>query len=265
MSEAFRETAHGEVVAWRGLRRDASAARASALSTDVSLFEQQKRATLDLIDRVLDAAPRRIGYLHGDPWTAAALIARQFPDAEVTPLDPSRLDGRAGLAGAAGFDLIICHGDLERLPALRGGLPELVARLRSGGRLAAQFPDDLYQPFRALARLVAADGPWAERLLPVAKTRPFDETMEQLFGKLKPVTSRLDIWETVDLCAASGIEAIVEFMKATILGPFLAPLDEPARGAFFERYRSELARAYAQQPDGSVLLRFPRIGLVAWR
>ncbi|MGO9741504.1 MAG: hypothetical protein ACLPN5_08340 [Roseiarcus sp.] len=225
-----------------------------------ALFEQPSRATLTLLDRLKGAAPRRIGYMHSEPWTAAALISRRFPEAEVV-----ELESPISLRAPADTDLIFCHGDLERLPALRRGLPDLVARLSGGGRLAAQIPNDLYEPSRAVARLVAADGPWAPQLLPVAKTRPFGETIEQIYGRLKPVTSRLEIWETIDLCVANGVDEIVEFMKATSLAPFLAPLDERSERAFLDQYRGELARAYPAQPDGSVLLRFPHISLIAWR
>ena len=48
---------------------------------------------------------------------------------------------------------------------------------RRAAALAVQFPNNPYEPNRALMRLVAADGPWAKTLLPVAKSQPFDETM----------------------------------------------------------------------------------------
>lgn len=43
------------------------------------------------------------------------------------------------------------------------------------------------------------------------------------------------------------------------------PLDEASRRRFLDRYVTELARAYPAQPDGKVLLRFPRIFVLARR
>ena len=113
--------------------------------------------------------------------------------------------------------------------------------------------------------MVAADGPWAKKLLPVAKTRPFNEMMEGLYALLSPVCASVDIWETIYLYALKGVGAIIDLMKATSLAPFLRPLDEASRRRFLDRYVTELARAYPVQPDGTVLLRFPRIFVLARR
>jgi len=144
-------------------------------------------------------------------------------------------------------------------------LPKLVQRLAPGGRLAVQFPNNLYEPNRALLRMVAADGPWAKSLLPVAKAQPFNQTMEGLYALLRPICASVDIWETTYLCALDGVEGIVDFMKASGLAPFLAPLDPSAQRKFLDRYAAELARAYPEQSDGAVLMRFPRIFVLAKR
>ena len=68
------------------------------------------------------------------------------------------------------------------VPSLRRLLPMLVGMVAAGGCLAVEFPNDLYEPSRALMRMIAADGPWAKTLLPIAKTRPFNETMEGLYA-----------------------------------------------------------------------------------
>ena len=130
------------------------------------------------------------------------------------------------------------------LPSLRQLLPNLVTRLSQGGSLVVQVPNNLYEPNRALLRMVAADGPWSKKLLPIAKTRPFNETMEGLYALLSLVCASVDIWETTYLYAVNGVEAIVDLMKAHSLAPFVRPLDESSRRRFLDRYVTELARAY---------------------
>ncbi|WP_413989079.1 hypothetical protein ACMDCR_24215 [Labrys okinawensis] len=49
------------------------------------------------------------------------------------------------------------------------------------------------------------------------------------------------------------------------MAPFLKRIDKESRHAFIERYISELARTYPLQPDGKVLLRFPRLSLLVQR
>jgi trans-aconitate 2-methyltransferase len=47
--------------------------------------------------------------------------------------------------------------------------------------------------------------------------------------------------------------------------PFLAPLIEASRKIFLSRYTEEIRRAYPACADGKVLLRFPRLFIVAVR
>ncbi|MDI3567749.1 trans-aconitate 2-methyltransferase, partial [Bradyrhizobium sp. Arg816] len=57
--------------------------------------------------------------------------------------------------------------------------------------------------------------------------------------------------------------AIVEWFKGTGLRPFIEPLDDAERKAFLAQYEEEIAKAYPQYSDGSVLLPFPRLFIVA--
>lgn len=227
--------------------------------------EEETRAAADLLSRVKTKSLSRVADVHSGPWSGGAVLARRFPNAEIVSLDPSDLDERGPASARNTLDLIYFNGDLGLRPSLRKLLPALVTRLRAGGRLAVQFPNNLYEPNRALLRMVAADGPWAKKLLPVAKSRPFNETMEGLYALLSPVCASIDVWETTYLLAMNGIAAIVDLMKAGSLAPFFAPLDETAQRKFLDRYSAELTRAYLAQPDGKVLLRFPRMFFVAQR
>jgi trans-aconitate 2-methyltransferase len=111
--------------------------------------------------------------------------------------------------------------------------------------------------------MIAADGPWAKTLLPIAKTRPFNETMEGLYALLSPICAAVDIWEATYLHAMESIAAIVEWMEATRLAPFLTALDEADRHKFLDRYAAELSEAYPALPSGFVLLRSPRLFVLA--
>ena len=46
-------------------------------------------------------------------------------------------------------------------------------------------------------------------------------------------------------------------------GLFLEPLSPCERETFLSRYRAELSAAYPRQPNGKVLLRYPRLFFVA--
>ena len=203
------------------------------------------------------------------------VLTWQFPDAEIEAFDLSQSGDReskrifaqrAGerlLSARKNFDLICSNGSLELLPSLPRLAPILVGMLAAGGWLAVQIPNDLYEPSRALVRMIAADGPWARKLLPIAKTRPFNESMEGLYALLSPISASVDIWEATYLHVMTSVTAIVELMEATSLAPFLTPLSEADRGKFLDRYAAELRQAYPALPDGQVLFRSRRLFVFA--
>ena len=211
--------------------------------------------------RIPARAPRSIADVFSGQGSMRPLLAQRFPAAAIEAFDLSQSGGR--FPARRKFDLISLNGSLELLPSLRRLLPAFVGMLAAGGWLAVQIPNDLYEPSRALVRMIAADGPWAKKLLPIAKTRPFNETMEGLYALLSPILATVDIWEATYLHVMSSVPAIVELMEATSLAPFLAPLDQTDRRRFLARYAAELIEAYPIQPDGSVLLRLRRLFVLA--
>jgi trans-aconitate 2-methyltransferase len=240
--------------------------------------DHRLRAAHDLMSRLPALAPRRIAEVFSRETSMRPLLARRFPEAEIESLAlsqsgdrvaewrPERALGRlwGGRSPARRkFDLIVSNGSLELLPSLPRLLPVFVAMLAAGGCLAVQIPNDLYEPSRALVRMIAAEGPWAGKLLPIAKTRPFNESMEGLYALLSPIAASLDIWEATYLHVMSDVAAIVELMEATRLAPFLAPLGPADRRKFLARYAAELNDAYPALPDGRVMLRFRRLFVVA--
>jgi trans-aconitate 2-methyltransferase len=228
--------------------------------------------------RIPARAPRSIADVFSGQGSMRPLLAQRFPGAAIEAFDlsqageriaerrPERIAGQGSgdrFPARREFDLICLNGSLELLPSLPRLLPVFVGMLAAGGWLAVQIPNDLYEPSRALVRMIAADGPWAKKLLPIAKTRPFNETMEGLYALLSPILATVDIWEATYLHVMSSVPAIVELMEATSLAPFLAPLDQTDRRRFLARYAAELNEAYPIQLDGSVLLRLRRLFVLA--
>ena len=160
-------------------------------------------------------------------------------------------------------DIIPANASLQWLPDHATLYPGLVAQLAEGGCLAVQAPDNLAEPAHRIARDLVAQVPWSARLAHV--THPDRHEAAWYYALLKPLCAQVDVWRTTYFHPLQGHDAIVEWFKGSALRPYLALLDGEERPAFLDEYRRGVAAAYALHGDGTVLLPFPRLFVVATR
>ena len=98
-----------------------------------------------------------------------------------------------------------------------------------------------------------------------AAVRPDLPPPETYYDLLRPLCTRIDIWHSVYNHVMASPQAIVEWFKGSSLQPFLSPLDAGAREKFLAAYTKKIIGAYKPRFDGKVLLRFPRLFIVAVR
>jgi trans-aconitate 2-methyltransferase len=144
-------------------------------------------------------------------------------------------------------------------------LPRLLSFLAPGGVLAVQIPNVMQDAAHALMRMVAADGPWADRLVPVAKTRAIIGTLDDYYACLTRASSNVELWQTTYVHPLAGADAIVDWFVGSSLRPFLEELRDDEIEPFLTQYKRELEASYAQQHDGKVLLLYSRLFFVAQR
>jgi trans-aconitate 2-methyltransferase len=131
--------------------------------------------------------------------------------------------------------------------------------------LAAQMPNTTRESSHALMRIVAVEGPWSSRLLPVAKTQPLIAAFENYYEWLQPVTSRIDIWMTTYVHAFDGPQSAADWFAGSAPQPFLERLEDDERRAFMAHYRDRIKDAYPARSDGHILIAYPRLFIVATR
>ncbi|MDZ5433953.1 trans-aconitate 2-methyltransferase [Pseudomonas fluorescens] len=164
------------------------------------------------------------------------------------------------------FDVIFANAVLQWVPDHATLLPSLVNKLAPGGSLAIQMPDNLNEPSHRLMREVAADGPWAAKLAGATGQRTEMADASGYYSILKACCTRVDVWRTTyHHPLAGGASGVVEWFKGSGLRPFLDPLDEVERAQYLKQYLAAIEQAYPALADGSVLLPFPRLFLVATR
>ena len=245
-------------------------------------FEDERtRAARDLLARIPLDAPVRVTDIGCGPGNSTELLAQRWPNAEVTGFDTSpdmlatarkRLPNVtfsqsdvSSWQASQPQDVIYGNAVLQWVPDHPALLPRLMGKLAQGGCLAIQMPDNLDEPSHELMRKTAADGPWASALKQAAGARTRLGSYDDYYGWLRPHASAVDIWRTTYVHPLDGAAAIVEWVKATGLRPFIDPLNEAMRRDFLAAYEAEIAKAYPLQSDGNALLRFPRLFLVAQR
>jgi trans-aconitate 2-methyltransferase len=232
----------------------------------------------DLLSRV-PGFPRQIVDLGCGPGTSTRMLVDRFPGAEITGVDISQsmLAVAAERAPGASFvcadiaawrpeapvDLVFADSALQWIGEHEQLFGKLMGWLAPGGTLAVQMPDNRQEPSHALMRLIAADGPWASRLVPIAKTRAVIGAYGDYYRWLRPLSASLDIWLTEYIHPLDGVEAIVDWFRGSALRPFLAPLSDSERETFLGRYRRDLAESYQEEEDGKVLFIYPRLFMLA--
>lgn len=247
----------------------------------LSFADARTRPARDLLAQVPLAAPERIYDLGCGPGNSTALLAAAHPQARITGIDSSpamiaaarkavpQADFAPGdLSGWTPEDrpcLLFSNAALHWVPDHLAVLERLLETLTPGGVLAVQMPDNLGEPSHRLMAEAAADGPWAAKLGQAAAARDVLPAPRHYYERLKPRCARLDIWHTIYNHPLQGVAGIVGWLSSTGLRPFLAPLDEAEQAGYLAAYETRLAAAYPALADGTVLLRFPRLFIVAVR
>ena len=264
-----------------GPEADVRAAR-EPVAWDAELFlrfeTERTRAARDLVAAV-SGDPRFIYDLGCGAGAGAALLADRFPEAKVVGVDSSgpmlevARRRRPGLTfdqtdigrwrPKGPVDLIYSDSALQWVPDHPKLFQRLMGHLSPGGELAVEMPDIHQEPAHVLMRLLAADGPWMDRLVPVAKTRAVISSHADYYNWLRPLSASLEMWRTTYIHPLAGVEAVLDWFRGTALLPFLAPLNLAEREEFLMRYRRDLTECYPPESDGRVLFLIPRLFIVA--
>ena len=243
-------------------------------------FEDERtRPAAELLARVPLDAPRFVVDLGCGPGNSTELLLRRFPSARIVGTDSSqamlatarqRLPQLSFEQGdiaqwvpAEPVELAYANAALQWVGDHPRLLPRLLSALAPGGVLAVQMPDNLDEPSHRLMRETAAallgiaadDGdPHRARILPA----------QQYYDLLAPQAD-VDVWRTTYYHRMDDAAAIVQWLRATGLKPYVDPLAPELRARCLAEYQRRIELAYPPRADGKRLLAFPRLFIVARR
>jgi trans-aconitate 2-methyltransferase len=243
--------------------------------------DERTRPAQELLARVPLASPRRVVDLGCGPGNSTELLVQRYPDAHVTGIDNSQAmleSARQRLPGVAfslgdiatwrperAPDLIYANAALQWVPGHEALFPRLFAELAPGGVLAVQMPDNLDEPSHRLMREVAAQAPYAGPIGDASRLREPRRPIADYYDLLAKDAALVDAWHTVYQHRMDSPGAIVEWVRATGLRPFVDPLNAELRSSFLGDYERRIDAAYPARSDGRRLLAFPRLFIVARR
>ncbi|WP_439102827.1 trans-aconitate 2-methyltransferase [Congregibacter sp.] len=241
--------------------------------------DQRQQAVTDLITALPGANPTTIADLGCGSGLSTSLLAERWADAAIHGIDQSpamlaRAKHRvpkarfsegdiARFAPAQASDMLFANASLHWLPEHRALLPRLMATLAPGGVLALQMPNNLEEPSHRLMRDVAESPDYAGHLEDFSSSRGALLSPREYYECLSPLCESLRIWETHYHHPLSGPEEIVAWFKTTGLKPFLDMLPASKQNAFEADYLERISMAYPRLSDGSVMLRLPRLFIIA--
>ena len=245
-------------------------------------FEDERtRPAAELLARVALPSPQRVFDLGCGPGNSTALLVQRYPEAEVVGTDnsPAMIEAARQRLPTVRFelsdihqwapetpaDLVYSNATLQWLPDHERLMPRLFTTLAPGGVLAVQMPDNLDEPSHRLMCETASLPKYAQHIGDAGKLRARILPPAGYYDLLAPEAAEVDVWRTTYHHRMGSPADIVQWVRATGLKPFVEALPEPLQPAYLSDYEARIAEAYPARSDGSRLLAFPRLFIVARR
>jgi trans-aconitate 2-methyltransferase len=243
--------------------------------------DERARPAADLLARVPLTRPRLVCDLGCGPGNSTTMLRKAFQSARLIGIDnsPAMIRAAKDTLTDAQFDiadlqvwrapgdadLVFSNAAFQWVPRHADQLLRFLKALKPGAVLAAQMPDNLDEPSHALMRKVAQSDTFFAKLHNAEAQRERILMPSEYHRLLAPHCSALDIWRTAYQHPLHGAAGIAEFLSSTGLKPYFAPLTPSEQQAFRAQYEDELAHAYPADQQGTVILGFPRLFIVATR
>lgn len=242
---------------------------------------ERERPYWDLVARIPVPTPRQVVDLGCGPGTTTAGLAAYWPKATIIGLDssPEMIEQAATRQEAPRLtfaqadiatwdpepdtlDVILSNATLHWVPGHLDLVDRWIKALRPTGALAFQVPGNFGAPSHRLLRSLAMSPTWRDKL--AGATELVDErSPAEYHQRLRGLGAAVDVWETTYYHRLAGPDPVLEWVRGSVLRPYLQALEPADAHAFTSSYRDALRRAYPPSPNGETLYPFRRIFVVA--
>lgn len=240
-------------------------------------FERERtQPSLDLIAR-LDISPKSILDIGCGPGNSTVSLRRNFPAAELLGVDASdnmlekakstypnlnfqscRIPDELDRLGK--YDLIFSNACLHWIPSHRDLFPKISEKLNDGGMLAVQMPSVQKAVFYKTLNATVSHEKWKK----LSEIKIFHNLSgEEYYDILTSAGCEVTLWETTYYHRVSSHEDVISWYKGSGLRPYLEALAAGERESFLRELTDAVRDAFAPCSDGSILLKMPRLFLIA--
>src|SRR5579872_1027899 len=242
---------------------------------------ERTQPAIDLVQHVDLLNPSRIMDLGCGPGNSAEALRARWPEAKIFGLDSSpemiaaakktypegtwEIGDAATWQASQPFDVVFANAMLHWLPDHAKVCRHWMEQVAPGGALAVQQPAHYDLSMRREILEVSQHPAWNDRMHE-ARTFIHCEPPPFYYDVLRPLASRVTLWETTYYHILAGPEGVLEWFGGTGLRPFLEALDfDEERKRFEATLLERYTASYPRRPGGKVLFPFRRLFFVAHR
>ncbi len=246
------------------------------------LFENERtRPVRDLLAAVPATHARVAVDIGCGPGNSTEMLVAHLPGAAVSGIDSSadmiaaarqrlpqcrfELSDVSTWDAPGPYDVILANAVFQWVPDHERLFPSLVNKLAPGGSLAVQMPDNLDEPAHRLMREVAAQGPWADKLKGVERTHAARRRLVLRAAQAAVRAGRRVAHRLPSPACRAARTRWSNGSRAARCGRSSPSSTTRNARPSCSVYRDEIAKAYPALADGTVLLPFPRLFVVATR
>lgn len=239
---------------------------------------ERLQPTLDLINRIPDGSYKRIIDIGCGSGMSTLPLKQRFSEAEIFGVDSSaemlakaaetsdgiqwkQRDCSQSLEDMGKFDLVFSNAFLQWLQNQEEFLSRIPKMLLSGGVFALQVPNYDNMPIKKCVDRVVLE--FGNRFAEIEKTMCHNATLTEYYDILCRYFADVTIWQTNYAHVMDSYEAIVQFISATGLRPYLEVMSESEQIEMKDKLVTTLKEVYPRQENGKILFPFERIEFIA--
>lgn len=240
--------------------------------------DERLRAGLDLLGRVPNIDPSLVVDLGCGTGTLTSVLARRWPKARVVGIDASeemlervpsdpnlewRQDNITDWQPTEPVGLIFSNAALHWVEDHERLFARLASALDDGGVLAIQMPANWTAPTHRIPTQILEDGDYGAD----ARDRLLRDRVADHADYRSWLGTDMDVetWSTTYHHMLGGPDPVLAWVRGSILAPVVGALDVVTAQRFLDECAHRYRAAYPPEPDGSTILPFTRLFIVARR